>query len=781
MTVPEPPRPILEPGKLGATEPRGSSWVRIKVALAVVGLLGLHVALAVNSLLQENATVDETLHLPAGVSYWQTGTFKLYHHNPPLVKLVAALPVIVGGPKLNTDKLYTMKAWEQDAHINFGQYFALENAGNFFEIFDRARLMMPLFSVLGGLVVFAWSSRLYGPGGGLLSLALWCLCPNILANGRLITSDVAAASIGAGATYLFWRYQKYPTWSRAALAGLALGLAQLTKFSLILLYGLWPALAVMRFLLEKHWEGWPKRLAIELGQWALMVALSVLVIDLGYGFEGVGTPLGRFEFACQSLTVPVTPGMARPDSPNRLLEMAWRHRVNRFRGTLMGVVPSPLPRHYLLGFDEQKLETEGIPEYYGNPTLPRDDSKRSGYPVYLDGELRRGGWWYYYLATLAYKVPEGTWALVALSGFVLIASKRSRAPWADEVTILAVPVAVLAAMSFLTDICLGLRYILPIFPYVFITVGKVVPWAVGMTGPGKWVARALIGASLLATSAATATIHPDYLAYFNWASGGPDRGAEHLIDSNLDWGQDLVKLDRWLKANHPGKKVGLAYFGQINPSLLALEGRGFDWFLPPPLPGTLEPTQRMEPGIVAGPAPRLTPGLYAISASIVRGLPWRFYDRPTLKNSLLGWMPAWNAPAPGAYSYFQKLTPVARVGHSIYVYDVTEADCQTLAPLWARPKLESEAEGASSPAGSRVDPSGSNRHSREVQGEGLRGPSSRRSPVGSDDSVFRRETDDVRAVSRELAGDPSTPGHAMPGGQDRLQRDGLSGSPDSSR
>ena len=281
--------------------------------------------------------------------------------------------------------------------------------------------------------------------------------------------------------------------------------------------------------------------------------------------------------------------------------------------------------------------------------------------------------------------------LVVLSGLVLVASKRSRAPWADEVAVLAVPVAVLGAMSFLTDICIGLRYILPMFPYVFIATGKVVPWAWGISGGWKWPAKVLIGGSLLATAAATASIHPHYLAYFNWVSGGPDRGAEHLIDSNLDWGQDLVGLDRWLRANHPGERVGLANFGQINPSLLKLRGGGFDWFLPPALPGTIDPLKGVDIRYRIGPAPRLTPGLYAISASIVHGLPWRFYDSISLTSPETSWMPSWNTgrnrEEEDAFGYFRGLTPVARVGHSIYVYEVTQQDCDRLAPLWARPRL----------------------------------------------------------------------------------------------
>jgi Dolichyl-phosphate-mannose-protein mannosyltransferase len=685
--------PVIEKETPEAAQAANKVGSRSLVALAVVLMLGLHAGLAVNSLLQENATVDEALHMPAGISYWQKGTFRLYHQNPPLVKLVAALPVVLSHPK--TEKLYGMPAWEQESQAVFGQYFARENFENYFELFDLARLMMPLFTVIGGLVVFAWSSRLYGAGGGLLSLALWCLCPNILAHGRLITSDMAAASLGAGATYLFWRSLKNPAWGRVVLAGLALGLAELTKFSMILLYGLWPALAVVRFLLERRWSGWPRRLASGFVQFVAMVVLSVLVIDAGYAYEGVGIPLGKFEFVSRSLTRPVSHGMVRPPSKNQLLDSAWRYRINRFRGTVLGSIPVPLPKHYLLGFDEQKIETEGIPKYFLDERWPHDDSVTGGYPVYLNGTLQDHGWWYYYLATLAYKVPEGTLFLVALSGFVLVGSKRSRAPWADEFAVLSTAVVVLLAMSFLTDICLGLRYILPIFPYLFIGVGKLVPWASGLAGWKKRAGWGLIGGALLATSAATASIHPDYLAYFNWVSGGPDRGAEHLIDSNLDWGQDLVKLNRWLKREHPGRRVGLACFGQINPAIFKLRGDGFDWFLPPALPGTISAVG--DPAYLDGPAPRLTPGLYAVSASIVKGLPWRFYDSRSLKYPELIWLGAWRTlenpeTHDDAFGYFRELTPVARVGHSIYVYEVSAEDCRRLAPRWTGAKIEKMAD-----------------------------------------------------------------------------------------
>ncbi len=188
--------------------------------------------------------------------------------------------------------------------------------------------------------------------------------------------------------------------------------------------------------------------------------------------------------------------MARPRSENPLFEIAWQFRVNRFRGTWLGRLPMPLPEHYLLGFDEQKIETEGIPLRFSEAIMPhRAGSTRSGGRRRPIARRRRairststassgrpaGG------ATtccaLLYKIPEGTWLLVALSLVVLVATKRSPAGWFDELVLWTVPVVILVSMSLLTDINLGLRYVLAILPYVFISTGKVVPWCLGLREP----------------------------------------------------------------------------------------------------------------------------------------------------------------------------------------------------------------------------------------------------------------------------------------------------------
>ena len=341
------PAPEPSPRELPATaavaapaspSPRSLAWT----ILAVVGLLVLHYVLAARSLLQENPTVDEVAHLPAGVTYWQKGTFRLYPHNPPLFKLVAALPVVMARPV--TEPLFPYKSWtsKSPSPATFSQYFAYFNADRYFELFQLARLMMPLFTVVGGLVVFAWSARLYGRLAGLLSLALWVFCPNILAHARLITSDASSTAMGVAATYVFWRYLSRPTWRWAVVAGVLLGIAQLSKFSMLLLYAVWPFLWLARLMIvgprSRETGSAPESTLRHVARGFLhgiaIVALSILMIDAGYFFEGVGIPLGKFEFGSRD---PHAAGAARHVAAAQR-ESALRHRLAIPRQSISGHV-----------------------------------------------------------------------------------------------------------------------------------------------------------------------------------------------------------------------------------------------------------------------------------------------------------------------------------------------------------------------------------------------------------------------------------------------------------
>jgi hypothetical protein len=212
-------------------------WTRNRTFVVAAALLALQGALAYGSLVRENMTIDEPLHMAAGVSYWQQGTFRCYWHNPPLLRLYGALPVVLSGP--NTAGLYEKSGWDL-IPWEIGHKFAALNAPRYFDLCQRARLMMPVLLLAGGLLAFFWSRRLYGNAGGLVTLALWSVCPNLLAHGRLVTTDVGSLVLGLGATTAFMALLRRPSWKRASLSGFLLGLACLAKFTNLMLSGSGP-------------------------------------------------------------------------------------------------------------------------------------------------------------------------------------------------------------------------------------------------------------------------------------------------------------------------------------------------------------------------------------------------------------------------------------------------------------------------------------------------------------------------------------------------------------
>ena len=637
------------------------------VAAALAALLACHAALALTGLRRTSVTIDEFSHLPAGLSYWQRGTFALYHHNPPLVKMLAALPVLAARPVIGYDGSWAQAGATGYApgHVEFGAEFMRANAGRYFELFDRGRCVIVALSVLGGLLVFLWGRDLWGAGGGLLAATLWAFDPNVLAHAGVVTTDVGAAVADLAAVYAYWRWLRAPAWRRAAAAGVVLGLALLVKFSALMLLPLLPAIAAFRWLAagrSRPGATDPGRAAgrngsaiprprVLAGQLLLVPALGLLVLNAGYGFEGTGRRLGSFPFLSPGLTVPRAGG---EDSrhPNALYRLLYATRENRFARTWLGRLPTPLPEHFVLGFDEQRFES--------NIGLPG-----GGYAVYLCGEVRRTGWWYYDLVALAVKLPLGTWLLAAAALAAAVLRPGLRLRWEDEAAWALPAAVVLVGMSLLTGLDLGVRYLLPMFPFLFIGCGRLAGrfgdrGSAG--GRGERAAILVIGAALVWNFVAAVRTWPSYISYFNEAAGGPSGGHRYLIDSNLDWGQDLLELKRWLNRHPQPEGLALGYFGTVHPGIAGIRYR-----LPPRDPRVV-PAGRRLPGELDG----LRPGTYAVSVNFVQGLPHRM-------------MGAGAAPVPvdqDALGYFRALRPIARAGYSIWIYRLDETDVARIRRVW---------------------------------------------------------------------------------------------------
>ncbi len=542
-------------------------WVAIALMLASHAcLLGWGAAV-------HSPSLDELGHLPAGLSHWQLARFDLYRVNPPLVRMVAAAPVVFCMPKI---RWYSYsESGQTRPEFQFGRQMIAAEGARTFWYFTLSRWACIPFSLLGAYTCFLWARELYGDVAGLLAAALWCFSPGILGNAQMITPDVGAAALAAGSGYTFWRWLKRPSWSRTIIAGGTMGLAELTKTTLGVFFVVWPAIWFFWRVSERGRSS-PPAWCFQFLQLATALAIPVYVVNLGYGFEGSFEKLGGIPFTSNALTAKC--GQSESSS-----------KTNYFAHKWLGTLRVPFPRNYVLGIDVQWREFE-----------EKDWS-------YLNGEWRRGGWWFYYIYALVVKEPLGTWALVIMAAAMGIAGRPCRFSWRDEIFLLVPACVVLAIVSLQTGFNHHMRYVLPVLPFVFVWTAKV---ACSVNRAARALA-CLASAAAAWSVASSLWIYPHNLSYFNEAVGGPMRGHAHLLGSNIDWGQDLVYLKLWLERHAEVRRIALAY--SLPRWLLDPRDVGIDYSLPPAGPKT----QAGDWPVAEGEAGPLS-GWFAISVARLR-------------------------------------------------------------------------------------------------------------------------------------------------------------------
>jgi hypothetical protein len=543
---------------------------------AILGvMLGAYFVLAISSLLGKSITVDEFGHLPAGYNTLRTGDFGYSDLNPPLMNSLSALPALLMNPSRSNEPRPGQFVRLKPGHDFWfnGYAFMFDYKDDYLALFTAARFVTVLLVGLLGLLLFFWA-RLLAPGradlAGLLAAGLLWFSPNMLAHARLVTTDAGAACFIALAVWSFHLLLRQPNPWRAVGCGVTLGLAQLVKFTAIYLYPVFVITALLWKVLHPTTRG------RELALWG-MVALvaSVVTINAGYRFDGSGARLDSFEAVSDTLKA--------------------------VQGVLPDATPVLLPREYVAAFDRQMRDV------------------KAGDPSYLFGEPYEGGRWYYFPVLIAFKTPI---PLLALGVLAIVVGVRGRGlRWSDAVFLLPAA-AFLLMFSFFSNKQLGLRMILPTAPLMFLWVAVTLSRAHWE----RWVVWPVTGL-LVWFAGESLWIHPDYLAYFNQFAGGPANGYHVALDSNLDWGQDLPQLKRFMDENEI-ESIGLLYFGRVDPEIYGIrysvDLRGY------------------------------RPGYRAISTSLY-GRWFRLYD-----HGYLQFVDGVDRTALG--------DPVASVGHSIHIY-----------------------------------------------------------------------------------------------------------------
>lgn len=470
-------------------------------------------------------TFDEQNHVTRGIAILRTGDFRLSLHHPPLANILQGLPVAGSPNGFSTDATY-WRGTESKDFLNIWDAAAQtiwHNPTAGLQLIRQARVMVLLFTLLLGVVIFAWARELFGPWGGLLALALYALDPNMIAHSGVATTDMAAVATIALAVYLLRLAVLRPSRGHTVLAGLGIGLALTAKFSafilvpiaglLLLIFALWPQGETTTPIAP--------RIGRAFGHYVLLGVLALLVVWAVYGFKV--EPLGG------------KPGQKLSASASAA------ERI-------------PVPAlQYLRGLKTVATEAEAHPAYL----LGRTDNSGKG-------------WWYYFPVAIAAKTPIPE--LFAILGMlVLLAVPKTRAQLGlpgREVFFLLLPVGIylLAALGVLgISLNLGVRHILPIYPFLLILAGG---WAV-LRPATRWYRPALVGVFALQLFS-VATCFPNFLTYFNEAAGGPNNGWRVLIDSNYDWGQDLGALAK-LQREDGLPPLYLSYFGTTPPEAYGLK------------------------------------------------------------------------------------------------------------------------------------------------------------------------------------------------------------------
>jgi hypothetical protein len=610
-----------------------------------------HAILAVTATAGKSMTSDEIAHLSAGHAYNTRGDYRLQPENGNLPQRWAALPMLALGVDLPPP---TLPSWREADVWNYGHAFFYERGLSADYVLFLGRAMVALVSAATGLLVFFWSRHLFGVRGAFLSLLLFVFSPTFLAHGALTTSDAVMAFFFLAAVGAWWRHLEQPGAGPAALSCVTFGLACVSKFSAPLLLPMY-GLCALGWLVGGRDGAAPYWRLLRSAATHVVVGWTIIWLFYGFRFSPFASALADGATYNHGWGWMLTDlGWPRPIIV-RLLE--WRL----------------LPDAFLYGF-----------------TFVLQFAKQRG--AFLNGAYSLTGWPSFFPYTFLVKSTLPFLLLLLTAGIAGQRSVRTQ----DRTIVLArlrpfIPLAALFvvywAMSITSHLNIGHRHILPTYPVLFIGLGSLAGWL----DLRRRALAILVGGLVLWHGLESWWIRPHYLAYFNPLAGGPTNGWRHLVDSSLDWGQDLPGLHDWLGRHAQGQQVFLSYFGTGDPAYEGIRATAL-----PSLPdvGRSRPWHVLQPGIYAVSATMLQhvyspvrgpwtlelekeyqqlritePDLLAYQASPARG------DELLRIAPAINWTTAWRRYELLRFArlchYLRVRQPDAQVGYSILIYRVS--------------------------------------------------------------------------------------------------------------
>lgn len=584
---------------------------------------------------QESAIMDELAHIPAAYSYLAFQDYRLNPEHPPFAKDIAAIPLLF----LNLNFPANVPAWASDINGQWamGSIFLYESGNDPDQILFWSRMPFMILALIFGWLIFKWTRGLYGDKVGLLTLFFFTMSPTFIAHSRYVTTDLAAAFAFFIGITTFLAYLFQPNRKTLVRAGIVLGVAQLLKFSLVLLIPLYVLLGAlwiflshldhMRSLTSKI-EKLKHLLLCQLkmiGNLVVISAIGVIVIMVVYTFHIWNYPA---DLQIRDMT----------------------HNLNSFsipqiRDFAISIANIPVLRplaQYLHGL--LMVIERGT---HGNTT-------------YFLGDISAAGWRHYFPVAYLLKEPLAFHILTLIALFlaiksIIVSHEKSISnvfDWMRDnfaLTAGIIFIAVYWLNSIASPLNIGVRHVLPTFPFIYLLVARElikwtnIPVLIEPQNIKEWVLSFyqlyikpvpryfLIFILVFWMATGTIIAFPHYLPYYNELIGGTKNGSSYIVDSNYDWGQDLKRLGKFVEKNNI-QKINLDYFGGGSPRYYL--GDAFEpWW-----------SSRGKPE-----------GWFAISATFRQG--------------------AWGNPVKNfkikpedTYPWLRNKIPVARAGYSIFIY-----------------------------------------------------------------------------------------------------------------
>jgi hypothetical protein len=488
--------------------------------VCLVSLLAILFVQLYFSIRQESQTWDESDHIFAGYMSLKTGDLGLNPEHPPLVKYVAAVPLL--GMPLQVPQLkgrdFKIEAFQS------AKDFLYKNDAD--TILLRARLAASIFTFLTAILIFFAAREMFNPTAACIALTLFVFEPNVLAHGAVVTTDMAISCFMFATIYAFYRYLKVPTGLRLAVVGVAAGLGLAAKHTGILIFPMLAIVAVADWMIRrKNAAEKPVAFGKLLLAFVVIGVIAVGVLWVTYGFRYQARPEG----------LQLNPVSAEFFS--RLKPM------DRFLVTTSAKLHL-LPESYLYGLADIRMLADWM-------------------PTYILGKVYTHGVWYYFPIAFVIKSTLAFMILLLLAGFAVLSRALAKT---REVLFLTLPPLVHIAVAMTAGLNIGARHILPLWVFLAVLIGGATAALIAKHSAWKFAISGL----LLFHIVSSVRTFPTYLAYSNELWGGPSKTHLYLSDSNTDWAQQLKFVKRYIDERgikqcwfsyFAGGVVDLSYYG----------------------------------------------------------------------------------------------------------------------------------------------------------------------------------------------------------------------------